>query len=313
MLASRDFVARALAEVERSCRPWSRGWCAALAGILEASAPKPGNVRPGAAFTDLSFTDLVAAAVAAAPAIDRARAAPLGRTILDAVRAAAVVTPSNANLGIVLLVAPLAAVPGPERLAPGVAEVDGVLANLTAADAADVWRAIAIARPGGLGTSDRWDVAGPPPTDIRAAMRHAADRDTIARLWAHGYEPLFAGPVADLEAELAAGRPLVDAIVRAFLAQLARVPDTLVARRHGAAAAAELAARAAAVLAGPDAGWRAAAADLDHSLREPRRVNPGTTADLLAAALYILLVDGRLRPFLDVETPPFPAPGPDLR
>jgi triphosphoribosyl-dephospho-CoA synthase len=119
-------------------------------------------------------------------------------------------------------------------------------------------------------------------------MRAAAHRDQIARLWATGYAGLFAGPVADLDAELDAGRPLDEAIVWIHLRQLAREPDTLVARRHGAAVAAEVSAAAAAVLAAGPA-WREAAAEFDRSLRLPRRVNPGTTADLVAAALYILL------------------------
>jgi triphosphoribosyl-dephospho-CoA synthetase len=52
--------------------------------------------------------------------------------------------------------------------------------------------------------------------------------------------------------------------------------------------AAEVSAAAAAVLAAGPA-WREAAAEFDRSLRLPRRVNPGTSADLVAAALYILL------------------------
>jgi triphosphoribosyl-dephospho-CoA synthetase len=34
--------------------------------------------------------------------------------------------------------------------------------------------------------------------------------------------------------------------------------------------------------------------EFDLSLRSPRRLNPGTTADLTAAALYILFRSGRL-------------------
>ncbi|RLS77754.1 MAG: hypothetical protein DWI03_05785, partial [Planctomycetota bacterium] len=97
----------ALARLPETLPSWSRGWMAALAGILEASAPKPGNVHPGAAFDDLCYDELVAAALAIAPAMDRATARPLGRTILDAVAATRRVVRSNANLGIVLALAPL--------------------------------------------------------------------------------------------------------------------------------------------------------------------------------------------------------------
>jgi triphosphoribosyl-dephospho-CoA synthase len=257
-----------------------------VASILEATAPKPGNVHPQARFEDLEYEDFVTAGLAIAPAIEHASQTPLGLTILEAVRASCGVTRSNANLGIVLLIAPLAAAPEPRQ-------VDAVFSSLTAADAAHVWEAIATARPGGLGTSSRDDLRGPPPLDLRGAMRQAASHDQIARLWAEGYADLFAGPVADLTAELAASQPLLDAIVRCQLMQLAREPDTLVARRHGATTAADVSRRAADVLAA-GADWRAAAARFDAWLRAPRRINPGTTADLVAAAVYILLLEGRL-------------------
>ncbi len=288
-----------------ACIPWSRGWCGTLAGILEATAAKPGNVHPGASFADLNHDDMLAAAVAVGPAIDRAADRPLGSTILAAVEASRSAAGTNANLGIVLLTAPLAAVPDDTPLCA--AAVEGVLASLGPDDAADIWRAIAVAAPGGMGNAEKWDVAGPPPDDIRAAMRLAADRDWIARLWAQGFGPLFAGPVRDLLADLGAGEPLLEAIVRCHVRHLARVPDSLIARRHGAAAAADVSARAAAVLATPPERWSADLAVFDASLRTPRRLNPGTTADTIAATLYILLRDGRLRPFLPFATPPFPA------
>lgn len=295
----------ALGRIPAECPPWGRGWCAAAACILEAAAPKPGNVHPGRDFPDLTHDELVAAALAIAPAMERASAVPLGRTVRAAVEAARRVTRSNANLGIVLAIAPLAAVPG--AAAAGAAGAEAVLAGLGPADAADVWAAIAAARPGGLGTTDRHDVAGPPPADILAAMRLAAPRDRIAALWAGGYADLAAGLVATLAAEIAAHADLRDAIVRAFLAELARAPDSLIARRHGPAVAAGVSARAAAVLAvGP--GWRDAAAAFDRALRAPARVNPGTTADLVAAALYILLRDPARRPAFAGLVEPLPPP-----
>lgn len=275
------------------CPRGSRGWAAATAGILEASAPKPGNVHPDAAFPDLRYEDFVAAAVATAAVLDAAPDRPLGQTIRAAVAASAGVTRSNANLGIVLLLAPLATADVGGPLTAGA--VAAVLSRATAADAADIYAAIALAAPGGLGRSNRWDIHALPPTDILAAMHEARDRDQIARLWALGYEPLLRGPVLDLAAELAAGATLRDALVRTFLRQLAREPDTHVARRHGPAIAADVSARAAAVLAAGD-GWRSAAATLDGHLRSTGTgtsgaINPGTTADLVAAAVYILLRD----------------------
>ena len=307
-----DQRAALLRRIPASCRPWGRGWCAAAACILEASAPKPGNVHPAADFDDLSHAELVAAGIAIAPAMEAAAARPLGRSILDAVTASRRCTRSNANLGIVLAIAPLAAVPdgvaGEERVPFGTAAirpeaVAALLGGLSADDAAAVWRAIAIAAPGGMGTTGRCDVAGPPPADLLEAMRLAAPRDRIARLWTEGYRDLFDGLVRDLDEGLASGIDLSDAIVRAFLRQLARCPDSLIARKHGDVVAADVSARAAGILSLPPDERPAALAAFDRELRQPQRVNPGTTADLVAAALYILLRSGRLRTFVEPLLP----------
>lgn len=299
-------MSAAIARIDVGCAPWGRGWCAAVAGILEATAPKPGNVHPGESFPDLAYDDLVAAAVASAPAIEAATARPLGDTILAAVEASRAAARSNANLGILLLIAPLAAVP--PGAPPTAAGADAVLSRLSPADAAAIWRAIAIAGPGGMGTSPKWDVGGPPPADILAAMRLAVERDQIARLWVHGYAPLFTGPVTDLRASFTAGMPPGDAIVNCFLAQLAREPDSLIGRRHGGDVARRVSARAADVLAASAEERPAALAAFDHALRHPQRINPGTTADIVAAAVYILLADGRLRAIPGVPPPESPTP-----
>jgi len=95
--------------------------------------------------------------------------------------------------------------------------------------------------------------------------------------------------------------PLPDAIVECHLRQLAREPDSLIARKHGAVAAANVSAGAAAILRLPAAKRPAATAAFDASLRSPQRLNPGTTADIVAAALYILVRTGRIAPFPDVS------------
>jgi triphosphoribosyl-dephospho-CoA synthase len=271
--------------------PGSRGWCVAEACRLEATAEKPGNVHPGASFPDLDHAELVAAGRAIAPAMEAAPGQPLGRTILRAVEASRRVTRSNANLGIVLAIAPLAAIPGEGPIAS--ADVWQVLGQLTPDDASDTWQAIAHAAPGGMGRREKWDLSAPPPTDLRAAMAEAASHDRIARLWTEGWQPLFDGLVADLVDEVAAGMSPGDAVVRGYLRQLAREPDSLVARRHGGDVAAAVSRRATEVLGRGERGWRDAAARFDRDLRFPQRINPGTTADLCAAALYILLREGR--------------------
>ena len=65
----------------------SVGQCATLACLLEATAPKVGNVHRGTDFDDLTFTDFAASAVLIAPAMETAATSGVGRAVLDAVLA----------------------------------------------------------------------------------------------------------------------------------------------------------------------------------------------------------------------------------
>ena len=125
------------------------GQSACLACLLEATAPKPGNVHRGADFADLSFVDFVSSAVAIGPIMERAVARGVGVTVHEAVAATRRCVGTNTNLGMVLLMAPLAAVPPRIRLVEG---IGGVLRNLGPDDAQHVYQAIRLAQPGGLGT-----------------------------------------------------------------------------------------------------------------------------------------------------------------
>lgn len=309
MPATRDshIPAAAVALLE-ACREWEGcvpaglphggpGWAATMACLLEAAAPKPGNVHPAAAFPDLSHDDFVAAAIAIGPIFQRASRQPLGSVILEAVRESRRVTRSNANLGMILAIAPLAAVPADAWataaedacLTSVAAAAAVVLARLDAADAAAVWLAIGEAGAGGLGKAARHDLTGPPPDEILAAMRLAAGRDSIAALWATGYGEGLMPLITDLATALATRDDWRRAIVDAFLRQLARTPDSLIRRRHGDTVAAAVSAQAAAVMSSDPADRPGAEAAFDRSLRGPQRINPGTTADLIATAVYILL------------------------
>src|SRR6185437_5400162 len=101
-------------------------------------------------------------------------------------------TRANTNLGIILLLAPLARAaldPRPGTLRERVARV---LRRTTVRDAADVYAAIRLARPGGLGRTDAQDVARAPTRALRAVMALAADRDGVAREYATDYAATFA-------------------------------------------------------------------------------------------------------------------------
>jgi triphosphoribosyl-dephospho-CoA synthase len=212
------------------------------------------------------------------------------------VRATRRVAGANTNLGIALLLAPLARA---ALLGGALREgTDDVLAALTLDDARAAYAAIRAAGAGGLDEPVEHDVRATPTVTLREAMAAAAERDSVAAEYATGFHLTFDRGVPALQRALDAGLGPRDATVEAFLELLAAVPDTLVARKRGRRAAERVSADAASVLqAGgtrTEAG-RAALAGFDASLRrDGNALNPGTTADLVTAALFVALLEGRL-------------------
>lgn len=273
---------------------------AQLACLLEVSAPKPGNVSPGRHFHDTRYEDFLASAVAIGPALAAAGTRPLGTTVRAAVDATLRWTRSNTNLGIVLLLAPLAR--SALRLERPVSEealragIRRELAETTVADAAEVYAAIRRARPGGLGASAREDVAAAPTVTLREAMGLAAERDTVAREYVTDFAATFETGAPALRRARAAGLDWADAAVETYLRLLTEIPDTHIARKLGREAAEAVSGRAREVEAvggiRTEAGRRALLA-LDAHLRDgANRRNPGTTADLTCAALFVVILEG---------------------
>jgi triphosphoribosyl-dephospho-CoA synthase len=265
-----------------------------LACLLEVSAPKPGNVSPGRHFHDTRYEDFLASAVAIGPALAAAGDNPLGTTIRRAVEATLRWTRSNTNLGIVLLLAPLARA----ALREGGSlrgRLQTVLAETTVTDAGEVYAAIRRARPGGLGEAKAEDVAGAPTVSLRDAMELAAERDAIAREYVTDFALTFETGVPAVHAARREGLDWSDTVVEAYLALLDTTPDTHIARKLGAAEAAAISrqareARAAGGTRSPEG--RRALGLLDAELRDERnRRNPGATADLTCAALFVVILE----------------------
>ncbi|KMO12635.1 triphosphoribosyl-dephospho-CoA synthase [Methylobacterium platani] len=258
----------------------------------ELAAIKPGNVHVHAAGHRMSVADFEASAVLSAPVL-AASGARVGARAEGAVSATRAGVGQNTNLGIVLLCAPLAAAaerPGPLR--PALA---AVLAGLDATDAAGVFAAIRLAAPGGLGRAERHDVTTDAPAPpLLAAMAQAAGRDRIARAYVTGFEDLFETGLPALAAARAAGLSEPWTTTAVHLAFLTGFPDSHLARKFGIETAERVRAEAKAALHGLTLGEGARAALLarDAALKAAGH-NPGTSADLTVATLFLDALDQR--------------------
>ena len=224
--------------------------------------------------------------------------AGVGETILRAVRLRRVVTPSNTNLGIILLLVPLAKSQTRQ-------ELETLLASLTIDDARCAFEAIRIASAGGMGKVPEQSVADEPTTTLLEAMRLAADRDMIAKQYTTGFADIFDFGVPHLLNAFELCGSIEAAILDCQLRWLAAFPDSLIARKCGGMIAKEVQIRAKSILLNgglTEKAGRAAVILFDEYLRgDGNRLNPGTSADLVTACLFIALRESKLKP-----SDPFP-------
>ncbi|MEM9826077.1 MAG: triphosphoribosyl-dephospho-CoA synthase [Planctomycetota bacterium] len=277
--------------------------CLHAACLAEATAAKVGNVHPGASFADLDFAAFRWAAEHTASELSRLNVS-IWQSMDSAVRGSLRHSGTNVHLGIVLLLGPLVATAAEDsRCDAWSGRISDFLGNTGLADGGRILNLIADAMAGGLGRVDAMDVYDrPTDADLLAAMRLAQHRDQIANQYANGYRPFFddivpviAQRVIPLIADFhddglgptkfANHRSVQQAIVAAQIECLGKWPDSLIARKHGTEVAESIRRQAAQI----DVNDPRQIQSLDDSLRQPIRINPGTTADLIAASLFVCL------------------------
>lgn len=293
---------------------------------MEVMSPKPGNVAPGKSFDDASIEDFFRSARAISPIlaagspgfesdclhprdfirsaqsgsgqpVDHNGSSRLGDVILKAVQATRTVVQHNTNLGIILLLAPLAMVPREQSLSEGIA---AVLSSTTVNDSRRVYEAIRIAQPAGLGQTDEQDLYNEPTVDLVACMRLAADRDMVAAQYANGYEQVLHCGQDWLREAAETSLLQPQQILLLSVRLLAAFGDSLIARKCGQQMSDEVRDKAQKLLI---SGWPTKEessrkyAEFDSFLRaDSNRRNPGTTADLVTAILFAALRDGMMIP-----------------
>ena len=262
---------------------------------VELDALKPGNVHRyanGHAMTAEDF--LTSARVSAGPLTEPGLG--LGERIYRSVAATREAVGCNTNLGILLLCAPLVQTLLDERPATALLRerLYHVLRQAGVEDTRWLFHAIALAAPGGLGQSDKHDVSGPPTAGLREVMAHAAGRDRIAFQYTTGYADLFGFALPRLRFFEERWHSRKWAAAGLFLSLLASFPDTHIQRKYGRSKAVEISRRAAALSQGllhadqPET-YHQHLLQADTEFKR-EGINPGTTADLTVASLFLLVL-----------------------
>lgn len=269
--------------------------CAVLAMLFELSSnPKPGNVDRGHDFDDIGFNDFLISAVSAYPVFRKAASGEgsVGSLILDGVQAWKDWNlESNTHFGSLVLMIPIAIAAGRPGKLPG--ELADIINKTTVDDAIDFYSAFEKAKARVVEVDsfslndENWERAiaesGKTLLDL---MMLSANHDIVAREWATNYERSFL--LAKRLEEQIDRLGQNDGIVRTFLEALADVPDSLICAKFGEEMACKISKRAGEALLDETLGR---AHELDEDLLA-LDINPGSTADLIAASLFISLLGG---------------------
>jgi triphosphoribosyl-dephospho-CoA synthase len=301
--------------------------CLQLAILLEVSAyPKPGNVHRTANFDETRYEHFLASAVAVYPhfksiaqsgidvlqnkiSIDQVG---VGRTVKNAVsEIASWQRDKNTLLGSILLLTPMAAAAGIALAKKGRISIDAfrnhlvsMVKSTTSQDAVDVYDAIDMARPGGLGKAPTLDVNDSKSkqrilsqgTSLYEVFKISSPWDSISAEWVNSFHITFDIGYPYLKHEIRATGDINTASVNTFLRILSEVPDTLVARKAGKAKARWISKEAKIVLENGALSTEKGKEQLirlDLKLHDAgHKLNPGTTADITSAVLALAILQG---------------------
>ncbi|MBE0519628.1 triphosphoribosyl-dephospho-CoA synthase [Candidatus Bathyarchaeota archaeon] len=300
--------------------------CLELAILLEASADKPGNVNRTAGFENTRYEHFLASAVAITSFFEcaalrgvlvsrgeiRVGDIKIGRIIKGGVaNVSAWQRGGNTLLGTAILLSPIAVAAGMTPVKQDVFRISKIRENVklvvestTPEDAINVYEAIKKANPGGLSRVSELDINDPDSINrirkeknsLYQIFKIASKRDTICSEWVNNYPMTFDVAYPFLMGQIRQTDDLNAAIVHTFLKVLAECPDTLIARKTSLEKALEFSFKAEEILklGGLEtSNGRESLSEFDRALRKAGNLlNPGTTADIIAASLALIILNG---------------------
>lgn len=300
--------------------------CLELAILLESSAHKPGNVSVVTNFETTRYEHFLASAVAATPSFEfaarRGIAVSNGEIRENDVRIGEIMRDcvtnihtwqhgGNTLLGTVILLSPIAIAAGMTGSEEDVSDHAELRKNLklivestTPEDAVELYEAIRIANPSGLGRVSDLDVLSldsdrkirDQGISLYQIFKIASGYDRICSEWVNNYMITFDFSYPYLSEQIKKTNDVFAAIIHTFLKVLAEYPDTFIARKTSHERAKEVSLKAAQILSLGGLETQIGRQSLNKFDEELRRqsnlLNPGTTADMIAAALALCVLSG---------------------
>jgi triphosphoribosyl-dephospho-CoA synthase len=300
--------------------------CVELACLLEVSAyPKPGNVHRTRDISGTSYEQFLAGSIAIGPAFRNLAQRGydlkmgkiywgdinIGEHIFDAVKDMLNWQKGgNINLGIILLFAPLTISAG-YSIKDNKVDINELRNNLekileatTPIDVSYLYKSINLCMSDKtLGKVERYDLRNASSIEqikeknlsVLDIFQQCADKDNICYEWISNFQISFTQGYPYLSKALL-NASINDSILNTYLYLLSEYPDSLIQRKKGKDMALKISEKASKILERGGAfskKGREMIIVFDRKLHESDGgLNPGTTADLTAAAIYVVLLTG---------------------
>jgi len=273
-------------------------YAAQLSAVLEASSEKPGNVTPMHDFSDTAYSDFLAGSIALGRCVGEAAykgykagcgeipvsTIGIGELILVGVNdVKGSHSGGNTHLGTIMLFVPISAAVGmclaKDTGFSGLRKsLKEIIAASTKKDSYDLYNAIDEAKTGGVGKLVKKDLS------FAELIKESAEKDRICEELSNGLSIIFADAIPWFEKNKK--KDVRKAIQKTYLFILSKYSDTLIEKKKGKAYAKTVSKKAGETLAG-----KTSIACFDEYLRtHGNAMNPGTTADLIAATIFLDMI-----------------------
>ena len=258
----------------------------------ELEAFKPGNVSFYADGHDMTVLDFQKSAMVSAPLLCQKNTS-LGQRILNSVCATKEAVGCNTNLGMLLLFAPI--IMAAESGFKGVNEMhqnlENTLSSISKSDSEQVFEAISLASPGGLGSVNSHDVNKKPDCSLLAAMKLARHRDSIALQYVNNFQEIFKIGLEDIKLFEKRWNSVKWSTVSCYLNFMSSMLDSHIERKFGREEAENIRIKSVGIaksfnnVSNPENNI-GLLQSFDKELKD-KNYNPGTSADLTAASLLV--------------------------
>jgi len=262
----------------------------------EIKSLKPGNVHRYSEGHGMNLKDFLKSSLIISKCLTKNNL-DLGKKILISVNEIQNKIKKNTNLGIILMLSPIATIVQEEGVISKeelLKKIKSLIKKQNIKNSIPIFKAISLTSPGGLGFSKKYDVNEPPNTNLYKAMEFAKKKDLIARQYCNGFEDIYKIGIPAYKKFYNKWGKVDWALTGVYLTFLKKFNDSHIVRNKGNKIATSIKKEAKKYYFFLKRNKNLTKIKkklliFDKKLKS-KRINPGTTADLTVATLLLEIV-----------------------